>query len=121
MIIAIKECAARERAWKQYLEIYERLKNVNGEDVPMIDKEKFFNNKKATRKPSKKMDEEDAVELAAPKHNLEVPGHHQALSQNQLLQEILSHRKALIQARAMAVDGTADSEGVQGGGESVPE
>jgi len=31
------------------------------------------------------MDEEEALELAAPKQKLEVPGHHQAMSQNQLL------------------------------------
>ena len=60
------------------------------------------------------------MELAEPKHRLDVPGHHQAMSQNELLQEILSHRKALIQARAMAVDGTADSEGILGEGEDIP-
>lgn len=80
----------------------------------MPDDEKFFKRAKKPRLP----DEEDTVELAEPKQRLEVPGHHQALSQNQLLQEILSHRKALIQARAMAVDGTADSEGILGNEEA---
>jgi hypothetical protein len=113
-IVKVAKCMKKTKAKA-------RIEDLESYGDEHIDKEKFFNNKKASRKPSKKMDEEEAVELAAPKHKLEVPGHHQALSQNQLLQEILSHRKALIQARAMAVDGTADSEGILGGGESVPD
>ena len=112
-IVKLAKCMKKRKAKARIGDL-----ETNG-DEPM-DKEKFFDNKKPSRKGSGKGEEEDALELAAPKHKLEVPGHHAALSQNQLLQEILSHRKALIQARATAVDGTADSEGILGEGESVP-
>lgn len=72
-IVKLAKCMKKRKAKARIGDL-----ETNGDEP--TDKEKFFDNKKVSRKGSGKGEEEDALELAAPKHKLEVPGHHAALS-----------------------------------------
>ena len=73
-IVKVAKCVKKKNARTRIADLV-----TDGEERH-VEKEKLFRKRRRQR-----LTDDESIELAEPKHALDVPGHHQGMSQNELL------------------------------------